>query len=373
MIPILVIAAATLLFSAAFTRYLASFRAASVMDEPNARSLHHVSTPRTGGVAIFLSLSIGTVAAVVAARSGWVDGLLGAAVRDLLRHDFETVFLSTLLLVGVSFFDDIRDLSPIVRFLAQVVAAAFLVFGANFTIYTFYLPGIGSFYLGTSAYPLTLLFVVWMTNLYNFMDGMDGLAGGMAVIGFSVMGFLALRSGGLGIGLVAVLVAAASAGFLIYNYPPARIFMGDVGAAPLGFLAASLGVKANRDRVLGLWITIILFSPFVVDATYVLLKRIIRGARFWEAHREHWYQRLVLSGWSHKRTLWLEYALMACSAAITVYYRRIDEFSRGLVLTLLASAYVLFGLGVWFVIRRRTSHATGAANATPAEAGRVSN
>src|SRR5207249_2495784 len=101
------------------------------------------------------------------------------------------------------------------------------------------------------------LFILWMTNLYNFMDGMDGFAGGMAVVGFGFLGAIAGAEGAAGLGVLALIGAAAAAGFLVFNYPPARIFMGDVGAVPLGFLAAVLAVKGNRDNVMGLWVPVI--------------------------------------------------------------------------------------------------------------------
>jgi len=243
-------------------------------------------------------------------------------------------------------------ITPLLRLAVQVAAAAGLVFGADFTIASFWVPGYGPLPLGTWSYPITLLFIVWMANLYNFMDGLDGLAGGMAVIGFGVMGFLALVNGGAGIGLVAVLVAAAAGGFLVFNYPPARIFMGDVGAVPVGFLVASLAVKANRELVLGLWVPLILFSPFIVDASVVLLRRASRGARIWEAHREHYYQRLVLAGWSHTKTLWAEYAVMAGCAGIAVIYKQGVEAGRPVVTAVVAVAYVLLGFAVNGVERR---------------------
>jgi len=345
--------AATCLLSAGLTRHLASPAAAvNIMDEPNARSLHGRATPRTGGLAILGGLAFGVVFSVVVSRLGWAGGLISEGAADLLSRDFQAVFVATAFSAAVSLWDDVRNLSPLWRFGAQLIAAAGLVWGADYTIASFWVPGFGPIPLGASAYPLTLLFIVWMTNLYNFMDGLDGFAGGMAVVGFGLMGYLAAVNGGPGIGLVAVLVAAASAGFLFYNYPPARIFMGDVGAVPLGFLVASLAVKANRELVLGLWVPIILFSPFIVDATVVLLRRAFRGERIWEAHRGHYYQRLVLAGWSHRKTLWVEYAVMGVCGAVAVFYKQGVEAGRVVVLAVMAVAYVFLALGVRAVERR---------------------
>ena len=116
-------------------------------------------------------------------------------------------------------------------------------------------------------------------------------------------------------------LAAASAGFLTCNFPPARIFLGDTGSTALGFLAAACGLWGSRTGLFPFWVALLVFSPFIVDATVTLLRRLLRGEKVWEAHRSHYYQRLVLLGWGHRRTVLVEYALMlvcAGSAALAV-------------------------------------------------------
>jgi UDP-N-acetylmuramyl pentapeptide phosphotransferase/UDP-N-acetylglucosamine-1-phosphate transferase len=160
------------------------------------------------------------------------------------------------------------------------------------------------------------LAIAWTTNLYNFMDGSDGLAGGMAVIGFGTYASAAWIGGNVEFELLAWSIAAAAAGFLIFNFPPAKIFMGDVGSIPLGFLAGALGVAGWQRELWPLWFPLVVFAPFIVDASVTLVRRVLRGERVWEAHRQHYYQRLILSGWSHRRTAVSEYGLMLlCGAA----------------------------------------------------------
>jgi UDP-N-acetylmuramyl pentapeptide phosphotransferase/UDP-N-acetylglucosamine-1-phosphate transferase len=356
MTALVLIVAATFALSAALTRYLCSSRTiVNILDEPNGRSLHRTATPRTGGLAILLSVFAASAVSLLALRAGWLHGLAARGAADLLTTEFRAVGISTLFLAAVSLWDDLRDLSPLVRFLAQTVAAAALVLGANFTIATFWVPGYGPIVLDWAAYPITLLFAVWMTNLYNFMDGLDGLSGGMTLIGFGFMGYLAFLHGGAGIGFVSILVAAGAAGFLLFNYPPARIFMGDVGSVPIGLLVASLAIKANRDQTMGLWVPLILFSPFIADATVVLVRRLLRGERIWEAHRSHYYQRLVLAGWSHTKTLWVEYVAMAACAGLAVYYKQGVEVGRPIVIAAVAAAYAGVGAFVTAVERRAAS------------------
>jgi len=163
---------------------------------------------------------------------------------------------------------------------------------------------------------------VWMTNLYNFMDGSDGLAGTMALVGFGAYAAAAALAGHGPLALVSLAVASASAGFLAFNFPPARVFMGDAGSIPLGFLAGALGVLGV---VAGAWpaaFPAVAFSPFIVDATATLLRRLVRGERVWQAHRSHYYQRLVLSGWNPRRLVLAAGGLMLAAAASALVLAR---------------------------------------------------
>jgi UDP-N-acetylmuramyl pentapeptide phosphotransferase/UDP-N-acetylglucosamine-1-phosphate transferase len=178
-----------------------------------------------------------------------------------------------------------------------------------------------------------------MTNLYNFMDGVDGFAGGMSVIGFSALGYLAWRGGHPTILALSLLVAVAGAGFLVYNMPPACIFLGDVGSVPMGFLAAALTVIGVHDGLFDIWVPLLIFSPFIVDATVTLFRRLLRGAKIWQAHREHYYQRLVLAGWGHRKTVLAEYVLMLACGLSAVVYGYIGEAGRLAILAGWALAY----------------------------------
>jgi UDP-GlcNAc:undecaprenyl-phosphate/decaprenyl-phosphate GlcNAc-1-phosphate transferase len=155
-----------------------------------------------------------------------------------------------------------------------------------------------------------LLFTVWMTNLYNFMDGSDGLAGGMAVFGFSMYGIAALMGDNQILAMLDFSIVAAALGFLCYNFPPARVFMGDAGSIPLGFLAAAMGLWGWQQGIWPEWFPVLVFSPFVVDASATLVKRLLRGAKVTEAHREHYYQRAIQMGWGHRNVALIEYIMM---------------------------------------------------------------
>ncbi len=271
-------AAIALAMAAALSGWLV--RARLVVDRPNERSLHATPVPRTGGIAIL-------IAASATMAMGPLTALPGA------------LWMAALALAVLSFADDLWNLPVVARFGAHLAAGA----GAAWLL----LPDAAPLALKLAA----VLGVGWMINLYNFMDGSDGLAGGMAVFGFGFLCVGAWMAGAADIGWACGVIAAAAAGFLVYNFHPARIFMGDVGSVPLGFLAACLGVAGAARGVWESWFPLLVFSPFIVDATVTLIRRVSRGARIWTAHREHYYQRLVMTGFGHRRTALMAYALMA--------------------------------------------------------------
>jgi len=224
------------------------------------------------------------------------------------------------LVAAVSFFEDYEGVPAGARLVVHTLAACGVVLGAGLVIPSVTIPAIGMIQLGMLAAPMTVLFIVWMTNLYNFMDGMDGFAGGMTWLGFGFLSGLAWIGGHAVIFLLSLLMSMAAVGFLLYNLPPAKIFMGDGGSVPIGFLAASLAVLGVHDGVFDLWAPILIFSPFIVDATVTLMNRMLQGGQFWSAHRGHYYQRLVLAGWGHRKTVLVEYILMLATGATAVLY-----------------------------------------------------
>jgi UDP-N-acetylmuramyl pentapeptide phosphotransferase/UDP-N-acetylglucosamine-1-phosphate transferase len=154
------------------------------------------------------------------------------------------------------------------------------------------------------------MLTVWMTNLYNFMDGSDGLAGGMALFGFSMYGIAGLMGDNDVFAMMNFTIGAAALGFLYNNFHPAKVFMGDAGSIPLGFLAAGMGLWGWQQGLWAAWFPFLVFSPFIVDASVTLVKRTLRGVKITEAHREHYYQRLIQMGWGHRNVALIEYVLM---------------------------------------------------------------
>jgi glycosyltransferase WbpL len=277
-------AAASALLTAGVRR-LAITRA--LLDIPNQRSLHETPTPRAGGLAIAL---------VVLTALLWL-GVQG----DLARPAAIGLIGAAVIVAGTGWVDDLRTLPAAIRVVAQVVAAVWFL-GWIGGVQEIRL-ATGPVSLGVAGQILALVTIVWSINLYNFMDGIDGLAGGQAVV-VGVIGAVQLRGPMPGLSAVCAAIAGASLGFLLWNWAPARIFMGDVGSGLLGFLFAAIAILSATGSAEGgpsflTWVT--LGGVFVFDATVTLLRRMKRGERWYQAHRSHAYQRLVQAGWSHRR------------------------------------------------------------------------
>lgn len=272
---------------------------------PNERSLHQSLTPHTGGVAIVISLVLGVLLVHLGFDRfpSFVWHILGTAL-----------FVS-----AISLIDDWRPLPASLRLLVHFIAAGWLLWGADLILPSLLLVNWEWSWPASISYGFVLLFIVWMTNLYNFMDGMDGFAGGMAVIGFGCLAGFGAWHGNLPFMWLNLCVVAACMGFLSANFPPAKIFMGDVGSSLLGFLAAASCLWGARSEIIPLWLSCLIFSPFIVDATVTLLRRILRGEAVWKPHKTHYYQRLVQLGWGHRKTVLWEYVLML-SCALSAFW-----------------------------------------------------
>ncbi|HEX6929327.1 MAG TPA: glycosyltransferase family 4 protein, partial [Gammaproteobacteria bacterium] len=259
-----------------------------MLDHPNDRSLHQVPTPRSGGLAI-------------------AAGFLPAAVYVFLGTDTPVRLLLAgwLLVFAVSLIDDLRSLPFWARLLVHVLAALCVVAA----------PGVSQDPLVAG---LGIFWIVWGTNLFNFMDGMDGLAGSMALVGGFAMAVALWFAGNSPLALLSAAAGLAASGFLGFNWPKARIFMGDAGSASLGFLFSAVSVQAVSDGALPAWLPLLVFLPFIGDATLTLLRRLVQRKPVWRAHREHLYQVLVLSGWPVQKVLVFELAVMAGCAVIAL-------------------------------------------------------
>ena len=289
-------------------------------DVPNERSLHAAPLPRGGGIAIW---------------AGWLPVVLWAspgAGIPLVQW-----LVPFLLLALVSLRDDVRALGVGVRLLVHALAALWFAVavawphsapGASFATV--------ALVLGASA------IVAWSLNLYNFMDGNDGLAAAMTIVGFCAYGAAALHAGAPAAAFFAL--AAATLPFFVVNRPRATMFLGDVGSVPLGFLAAAFGAAGVIAGHWPAWFPVLVFLPFVADASVTLCRRALAGERVWEAHHDHHYQRLHRLGAGHAGTLAAYAVAMAVTAGTALGCLVLAPRAGGIALAVESVVcFILFG------------------------------
>ncbi|MBL8833068.1 MAG: undecaprenyl/decaprenyl-phosphate alpha-N-acetylglucosaminyl 1-phosphate transferase [Rhodospirillales bacterium] len=286
-LPVALLVAAAGAFAMAQSRLL--------VDRPNARSSHKLPTPRGGGIGLVL----GTLAGGWLVASGMPVAAPVAAGATIAA------------LAGLA--DDARPQGAAIKFGAQFLAA-FVAIGGGAIIERLYIPGYGAVELGAFGPALTFLWFVGLTNAYNFMDGLDALAGATGTVAAIFLGLAFLLAGVEALAALAFVLAAACAGFLALNLPPARVFMGDVGSQFLGFAFAGLGVFAAGATTDGrlVWLVPIVLMHFLFDTILTASRRLAAGENVFAAHRTHLYQRLNQAGFPHGKVA----ALLAAMTAI---------------------------------------------------------
>ncbi len=294
-----------------------------LLDQPNLRSSHNSPTPRGGGIAI-----VGVLVPCYA--------ILGLIERGGLPL---TLAAGGLMLAVISFLDDCRGVPARVRFVFHFLAACILL--------ATLMKDDGRFQwsAGTSGIVVvSLLWVVGYTNAYNFMDGINGIAGVQAFItgiGTAIVAGEGIHDWSNHITVMSTIVAGCAAGFLPHNFPKARMFMGDVGSAPLGFVLAGLALAAVF--LCGPWSAVpllLLHANYILDTCITMVRRFLRGERLYEAHKEHFYQRIVRAGASHTFTTLCELVLQALTLLLCVAYLRTDG--------LLLKGFIVSGaLAIW--------------------------
>jgi len=247
-----------------------------LVDRPGARHSHREPTPRGGGVSLVLALLVVTAGLATHRLPGaWSTCIGPGAVAVAL----------------LGWWDDHRSLGAGLRFIVQLAVSLYLIWCAASS----------GWMHGAWTSMAALVFVLWMTNLYNFMDGSNGMAGLQGVSAGCALAWLFATAGDGPAALLALLLASACAGFLPWNLGRARVFMGDVGSLFLGFAYGAVLVYGVGNGELGLPVALMVMAVFLADSTLTLASRVIRGERWYNAHRQHLYQRLIAHGWSHSR------------------------------------------------------------------------
>jgi len=262
----------------AWTRQYALKR--SILDLPNLRSSHSEPTPRGGGFSI-------SIIALISVLVLWLSGYLSYQI--LLAIGCGGFLVSV-----VGWLDDKHNIAVIWRAISYLTASAWAAYwviyqNSAFNQFNYLIFGI------------SLVSIAWMTNLYNFMDGSDALAASQAVCTALIGGVLLMLADYTGLSLLLFILSAACFGFLIWNWPPAKIFMGDVGSCFTGFIFASVALIGSIENIISIAVWLILLSIFICDTSLTLMKRMFNGEKWYKAHRNHAYQLLIQSGMSHRQ------------------------------------------------------------------------
>ena len=325
MAPPLIAALAALIIAVAGTpllRYLSHRH--GVLDLPNERSSHVHPTPRTGGIAI----GAGTVAAFFVAEM-WRE-------RSLV-----TILGCAALVAALGLVDDFRSLSARTKLAVQIVAAVALIYLARLTLWTFDLPFAGKLSIGVAGVLVSLIWLVGVTNAYNFMDGINGIAAAEGIICGWTFAYLLYRAGDETGAVLPLALAFALAGFFFFN-ASGSIFMGDVGSGFVGFLLAALGLRLAWFDVPFIAVMLPLL-PFLLDTSATIVRRAKRRERLFSAHRTHYYQRLTDLGWTHLGVTALWSVMAVISAAGAVVYTLVSDPGRVAIVAALVVVHVIVG------------------------------
>jgi Fuc2NAc and GlcNAc transferase len=312
----------------------------NVLDIPNERSSHSKPTPKGGGLIIVLLTLIGLIVLFSVSKIS-SDYLLPAIF-----------IISGILIAGVSFLDDLYSLKNSTRFAVQAIAAVFTIYFIG-SLQTVSIPLIGEISLGWFGSVIAFIWLTGLTNVYNFMDGIDGIAAiqaTAAAIGWMIVGYIV---NDVFMIIFAMLLLSTNLGFIFHNWQPARIFMGDVGSAFIGFSYAFLTLYAySLDSKLFI-VGVIFVWPFIFDGTFTLFRRLSKRENVFQAHRSHIYQRLVIAGCSHRFVsgLYGVFALVGVVLALTMYIGSALVQIISIIILILLCVYLLL-----LVLRRELKY-----------------
>ncbi|MEJ1295711.1 MraY family glycosyltransferase [Latilactobacillus sakei] len=320
---------ATMLVSAAITplvRRLAFVLGA--VDKPNARRVNKKAMPSMGGLAIFIAFNVGTF---ILLRG------------QFPTHELFSIFLAECIIIITGMIDDIKELSPKEKMLGILIVGLVIYFLAGVRMNILTIPLVGTFKLGWLSFPITIFWILAITNAVNLIDGLDGLATGVSIIALFTMGVIAyffLAITNVSVSIMIFCLVAALIGFLPHNFHPAKIFLGDTGALFIGFMIAVLSLKGLKNvTFITLLIPVIILGVPITDTVYAMLRRILNRKPISQADKHHLHHRLMQLGLSHRQTVLVIYGLALVFSLISLLYP-LSTLWGSLALTIA----VLFGL-----------------------------
>ena len=299
-----------------------------IIDHPNERSSHDIPTPRGGGLSIVVSLIACTVFLFFK--------------NEFAISNLSILGLGVLIISIVGLVDDVVNLNAVTRAILYLAASATLVLYSVSNIYDYSLMNI----LVVSIF---IIFISWLTNLFNFMDGADAIAGIQTIAAAFPAGLLLYITNERETALLCFTLAASTAGFLVWNWPPAKIFMGDVGSCTIGYFFGGIIVINYLQNSLSIYIWLVLLSFFIVDATLTLIKRMVNKEKWYQAHRSHAYQRYLQMGYTHKQLA----IIIALFSMLILWPMTYLAYKIPEIQLYITTSIYLFLSFIWYFIQQR--------------------
>lgn len=261
-------------------------------DKPNYRKVHQKIMPRLGGLAIFLSF------------------IIGILIYKPISATYLPIIIGSIIIILTGMLDDVKEISPKLKLLGQIAAAAVVVIMGNIQVEFINLPFGGKIEFGILSIPMTMLWIIGITNAINLIDGLDGLAAGVSTIAlFSIAG-MSYITGQIIVSIIALIVAVSTTGFLFYNFHPAKIFMGDTGALFLGYIISVLSLLGYKNvTFISLIIPVIILGVPISDTFFAIIRRLANRQPLSAPDKSHLHHCLLRSGFTHKQTVLLIYAM----------------------------------------------------------------
>lgn len=314
-----------------------------IIDNPTHRSSHTVAVPKSGGIAIVATFYLGICLYYLANGSAFD------------QKAFTGLVVSAFVIALVSFYDDLTQKAFYLKVLGQLLGVILLIsFGLSFKSWN--IPFLGLVSLGFTGYVLTSIWIVGFTNAFNFMDGLNGLAAGVAIIVSLTFSFITAYYSGEGFAFISYtnfLIASACTGFIIFNYPKASVFMGDVGSAFLGFSFAAMALFISRFDNISFMVIPILFANFILETLFTFIWRLFNKEPIHKAHRIHLYQLLNQMGIPAKRITLFYYGQTIILAVLSLLYLNSNSYMRSILILSLIAVYLFYFLLVHRAARRK--------------------
>jgi UDP-GlcNAc:undecaprenyl-phosphate/decaprenyl-phosphate GlcNAc-1-phosphate transferase len=290
-------------------------------DKPNHRKVHVKIMPRLGGLAIFLSFIIGIL--IVKPNGGYEYHL--------------PIVIGSIIIILTGMFDDVKEISPKLKLAGQVAAAAIVVIWGNLNIEFIKLPFGGQINFGFLSIPFTMIWIIGITNAINLIDGLDGLAGGVSTIALVSIAGMSYIQGNVYVTAIALIVAASTSGFLLYNFHPAKIFMGDTGALFLGYIIGVLSLLGYKNvTFISLIIPVIILGVPISDTFFAIIRRLVNKQPLSAPDKSHLHHCLLRTGFSHQQTVLLIYAMSTVFGLVAFIFSQATVWgSMIVILTLL--------------------------------------